>query len=62
MEAILGVTTCDKCGKRMKKGEAAVIVAEGVMMRSGTDATWQSTDVRYACHRDCWDGVEEIEE
>jgi len=62
MEAILAVTTCDKCGKKMKKGEAAVIVTEGVMMRSGTDATWQSTDVRYACRLDCWDGKEEIEE
>lgn len=29
MEACLGITTCDKCGKPMKKGQPVLIVAEG---------------------------------
>ncbi len=62
MEAILGVTTCDKCGKKMKKGQAVIIVAEGAITKSGDEELhWQNNGVRYACHLDCWDGVEEIE-
>ena len=62
MEAILGEVNCDKCGQRMKKGEAAIIVAEGVITKSGDDELhWDSNTVRYACHLKCWDGRERIE-
>ena len=59
MEAHLGVTTCDKCGEPMKKGQNIVVVAEGVIMKSGEELDFQGSCVRYACHLDCWDGVEE---
>lgn len=29
VEACLGVTTCDKCGKPMEKGQPVLIIAEG---------------------------------
>ncbi|GAH17870.1 unnamed protein product, partial [marine sediment metagenome] len=29
MEICLGVTTCDKCGEPMKKGQNVLVVAEG---------------------------------
>jgi len=39
-----------------------IIVAEGVITKSGyEDLHWENNGVRYACHLDCWDGVEEIE-
>lgn len=59
MEAHLGVTTCDKCGERMKKGQNILIVAEGVITKSGDELDFQGSCVQYACHLDCWDGVEE---
>ena len=60
MEARLGVTTCDKCGKPMKKEHNVLDVAEGVITESGGEVDFQGSCVRYVCHRDCWDGVEEI--
>ena len=59
MEAHLRVTTCDKCGERMKKGQSIVVVAKGTIAKSGDELDFQGSCVRYACHLDCWDGVEE---
>ena len=61
MEARLGVTTCDKCGEVMDKSQTVLIVAEGTIVESGEELDFQGSSVRYACHLDCWDGVEEIE-
>ena len=59
MDACLGVTTCDKCGKPMTKGQNILVVAEGVITESGDELDFEGSCVRYACHLDCWDGVEE---
>ncbi len=59
MEAHLGVTTCDKCGESMQKGQNILVVAEGVITKSGDELDFQGACVRYACHHDCWNGVEE---
>ena len=60
MEIILGVTTCDKCGELMEKGQNVLVVAEGEITKSGKELDFQGSCVRYACHLDCWDGVEEV--
>ena len=59
MSAYLGVKTCDKCGKIMEKGHKVLIVAEGVVTKSGDELDFHGSCVRYACHLDCWDGVAE---
>lgn len=60
MQAHLGVTTCDKCGEPMKKGQDVLVVAEGAIIESDEELDFQGSCVRYACHVDCWDGVEEV--
>ena len=60
MEAHLGVTTCDKCGGSMKQGDNILVVAEGVITESGDELDFHGSCVRYACHLDCWDGIEEV--
>ena len=60
MDACLGVTTCDKCGEPMNKEQKILVVAEGVINESDGELDFQGSCVRYACHLDCWDGVEEI--
>jgi len=59
MEARLGVTTCDKCGKLMKKDQFILVTAEGNIAESDDELNFQGSCVRYACHLDCWDGFEE---
>lgn len=60
MEALLGVVTCDKCGETMAKGQPVVIIAEGKIMKSDKEMlTFWSSCIRYDCHFDCWDGVED---
>jgi hypothetical protein len=59
MEARLGVTTCDKCQKPMAKGQPVLIITEGNITKSDYDLTFDGSCVRYACHLNCWDGVEE---
>ncbi len=58
MEAHLGVITCDKCGERMKKAQNIIVVAEGVISEADDMLDFHGSCVRYACHLDCWDGVE----
>ena len=61
MEAHLGVITCDKCGELMNKGQNIIVIAEGNINKVNTEIDFQGSCIRYACHRDCWDGVEEDE-
>jgi hypothetical protein len=58
MEMILGVTTCDKCGEPMKAGQNIVIIGLSTVAREGRDLEVPEPEIRYACHLDCWDGVE----
>ena len=60
MDALLGVITCDKCGEPMKQGQNVLVVAEGVISELGDELDFQGSCVRYACHLDCWDGIEEF--
>lgn len=62
MEAKLGVTTCDKCQKPMKKDQPVLIITEGNITKSNYTLTFDGSCVRYACHLNCWDGVEESKE
>ncbi|MBN1367839.1 MAG: hypothetical protein JW967_07920 [Dehalococcoidales bacterium] len=59
MEAKLGVITCDKCGKLMKKDQKILIIAEGAVAKANEELDVQGSEVRYTCHLKCWDGVEE---
>ena len=58
MEMILGVTTCDKCGAPMEKGQNIVIIGLGTVANANSGLEVPEPEVRYACHLDCWDGVE----
>jgi len=60
MEAILGVITCDKCQKPMTESQPALIITEGSITKSDTTLTFDGSCVRYACHLNCWDGIEQI--
>jgi len=59
MEAHLGVTTCDKCGELMEKGQGVLVIAEGIIAEADEELTFHGSCIRYACHLSCWDGVEE---
>ena len=59
MKAHLGVITCDKCGELMKQAQNIIVVAEGLISESDDELDFHGSCVRYACHLDCWDGVEE---
>jgi len=54
----LGVTTCDKCGEPMKVGQNVVIIGLSTVARASCDLEVPEPKIRYACHLDCWDGVE----
>ena len=58
MEVILGVTTCDKCGEPMKVGQDIVIIGLSTVATENCDLEVPEPEIRYACHLDCWDGVE----
>ena len=55
---ILGVTTCDKCDVPMKKGQNIVIVGLSTVANANSELEVPDSEIRYACHLDCWDGVE----
>lgn len=59
MDAHLGVITCDKCGEPMRKGQNILVVAEGMITKSGDKLDFQGSCIQYACHLDCWGSVEE---
>lgn len=48
MEARLGVTTCDKCGKLMKKDQFILVTAEGNITESGEELAFQDSCIYYA--------------
>ena len=58
MEMVLGVTTCDKCEKPMEKGQKIVIIGLSTVARTNSELETPEPEIRYACHLDCWDGVE----
>jgi len=58
---ILGVTTCDKCGAPMKTGGKIVIIGLSTVTNTNTELEVPDTEVRYACHLDCWDGNIDME-
>lgn len=62
MVANLGVTTCDKCQEPMTKGQPVLVIAEGNIATADDGLTFHGSCVRYACHLNCWDGIEEIEQ
>ncbi|UCC90171.1 MAG: hypothetical protein JSW24_03240 [Dehalococcoidia bacterium] len=45
----------------MNKGQNVLVVAEGVVTKSGDELDFQGSCVRYACHLNCWDGIEEAD-
>ena len=61
MEAKLGVTTCDKCQELMTEGQPIIIITEGNITKSDDTLIFDGSCVHYACHRDCWDGIAEID-
>lgn len=63
MEASLGIHTCDKCGKALKRDEQVVIVAEGWIRgpKQKDLITFWGSCVKYACHLDCCEGMEDNE-
>jgi hypothetical protein len=58
MEICLGVTTCDKCGAPMKTGQNIVIIGLSTVANTNSELEVPEPEIRYACHLDCWDGVE----
>ena len=58
MEARLGVITCDKCGETMKTGQNIVIIGLGTVANTNSELEVPDPEIRYACHLNCWDGVE----
>ena len=58
MEMTLGVTTCDKCGEPMKKGQKIVTIGLSAVTETNRELETPEPEIRYACHLDCWDGVE----
>ena len=62
MKAHLGVTTRDKCQQPMAKGQPVLIVAEGNIAEADDELTFHGSCVRYACHLNCWDGIEESDQ
>jgi hypothetical protein len=58
MEMVLGVTTCDKCGEPMKAGQDIVTIGLSTVARENCDLEVSRPEITYACHLDCWGGVE----
>lgn len=58
---ILGVTTCDKCGAPMKTGQKIVVIGLSNVASENDELDIPQPEIRYACHLECWDGVEESE-
>ncbi len=58
MEMILGVTTCDKCGAPMKTDQSIVTIGLSTVAKETDVLEMPDHEIRYACHLDCWEGVE----
>ncbi len=57
-EMILGKTTCDKCDAPMRTGQGIVIIGLSTVANANSELEVPEPEIRYACHLDCWDGVE----
>ena len=58
MEMILGVTTCDKCDAPMRTGQEIIIIGLSTVAKETDVLEMPEPETRYACHLDCWHGVE----
>ena len=58
MEACLGVTTCDKCDEPMEKGQKIITIGLSAVTKTTSELETPDPEIRYACHLDCWDGME----
>ena len=58
MEMVLGLPTCDECGEPMKVGQRIVTIGLSTVARENCDLGVSEPEIRYACHLDCWHGVE----
>jgi len=58
MEACLGVTPCDKCGKPMKARQNIVIIELSTVGREYCELEVPEPKIRYACHLRCRDGID----
>jgi hypothetical protein len=58
MKMILGEPACDKCGEPMKKGQKIVTIGLSTVTKACCEVETPEPEIRYACHLDCWDGVE----
>jgi len=45
----------------MKKGQEVLVIADGAIAKADELLTFSGNHVRYACHLDCWEGVDEDE-
>lgn len=61
MEARLGITKYDKRGNLVEEEQPILVIAEGSITELAEELAFQGSCIRYACHLDCWGGVEEIE-
>jgi hypothetical protein len=52
------VNTCDKCGEPMEKGQKIVTIGLSSVTKTNSELETPEPEIRYACHLDCWDGVE----
>jgi hypothetical protein len=59
MEIMLGVTTCDKCGKPMTTGQKIITIGQSTVTNSNSEIEATSPEISYACHIECWDMIEE---
>ena len=57
-EMILGEKMCDKCNETMKTGQKIVIIGLSTVAKENSELEVPEPEIRYACHLDCWDGVE----
>jgi len=60
MSVYLGVKTCDKCGKIIEETREVFVVSDGEIKDSNELLELEYSQIYFVCHKDCWDGVEEI--
>ena len=50
MDACLGVSTCDECGKPMERGQPIPVLAEGNITESDHELAFRGSCIRCAGH------------
>jgi hypothetical protein len=61
IDAHLGVKTCDKCGKTIKKSQDVFVVSDGQITHSNELLGLEYSQVYFVCHKNCWDGNVDME-